>query len=213
MCFSATASFTAAGALAVVGAATLAQRPAPRLLPFALTPTIFAVHQAIEGVIWLDVAAGKTPTPALVAAWVFIAKTFWPAWTPFMVFMMERSAHRRLGLVALLITGLTTAGVLLYVQIISPYTVEVASHHLNYLTAHPLSEALIGLYVLSTVAPLLISRARLVELFGVVVLAGSIATEMFFTLAGASVWCFFAAIASIAVYFAVRAQTRAQALS
>jgi len=212
MCFSATASFAATCVLAVAGAATLAERPPLRLLPFALTPMIFAAHQAIEGFIWLDVAAGNAPAPALVAAWVFIAKTFWPAWTPFMVFAMERGAHRRLGLVALLATGFTTAGVLLYVQIVSPYTVEVASHHLNYVTAHPLSRALIGLYVLSTIAPLLLSKARLVELFGVIVLGGSIATEIFFAYANASVWCFFAALASVVVYFAVREQIRAPSL-
>ena len=45
MCFSATASFAASGALGLVGAASLAKTKSKKEVPFAAVPLIFAVQQ------------------------------------------------------------------------------------------------------------------------------------------------------------------------
>ena len=63
MCFSATASFSAAAVLLGIGTLTLrsalASRHAYRRreLPFAAIPLLFAIQQLIEGVIWLTFGA------------------------------------------------------------------------------------------------------------------------------------------------------------
>lgn len=207
MCFSATASFTAAAGLALAGAATLRLRPAPRHIPYALTPLLFATHQAIEGFVWLSVNETGAAPPALIDAWVFIAKSFWPVWTPFMVLAMEEGERRRIGLLALLVVGAAISLLLLNVQVTSPYVVGVTDGNLRYVSDHPLADGLVGAYVMATAAPMLISRHRYVELFGVAVLAGSVATELAYRHAGASVWCFFAAIASALVFLHVREQS------
>ena len=51
MCFSATASFLAAGATFAVGAAALSRIGSPKEIPMASMPMIFAAQQAIEGVL------------------------------------------------------------------------------------------------------------------------------------------------------------------
>ncbi len=49
MCFSATANFVGSGVLGAVGVVTLTKVKHRRELVFAALPTLFAVHQFIEG--------------------------------------------------------------------------------------------------------------------------------------------------------------------
>ena len=53
MCFSATANFVGSGILGAVGVVTLTKVKHRRELLFAALPTLFAVHQFIEGFVWL----------------------------------------------------------------------------------------------------------------------------------------------------------------
>jgi hypothetical protein len=209
MCFSATASFAAAGGLALVGAATLNERPQPRMAALAATPLVFAVHQGIEGAIWLRLAAGPPPE-ALIKTWVFIAEVFWPVFVPAAVLLMTRGRRRRQGLAALLLTGFVVAAHFLMILIRSDFTVAAVNGNLRYEAGAPPGDRLAGLYLLATVAPLLIARERFVLAFGLAVLAGAIVTELHFRHAGPSVWCFFAAIASVFAYVAVRGDNTAR---
>lgn len=203
MCFSATASFTAAGGLALIGAATLMQRPSPRMMPLAAAPLLFAAHQAIEGAVWLGVSDGAV-SQMLIKAWVFIAEVFWPTFTPLAVLILTRGRRRRQGLAALLAAGIIVSAYFFIILIQNNFSVTVAKGSLLYLAEEPAAHNLPGLYLLTTVAPLLIARERFVLLFGVTVLAGAAITELFFSHAGPSVWCFFAAIASVCALLAVR---------
>ena len=202
MCFSATASFAAAAGLAAIGAATLAARPSPRMRLLAATPLIFAAHQAIEGFVWISLDAGVSQ--ALIKAWVFIAEVFWPTYVPLAVYMLTPGPRRRRGIFALLITGVIVSGYFLSILIRNDFTVSAVHHNLIYAPQEPAAHSLPGLYLLATVAPLLVARERYVHAFGVAVLAGAIATEIFFGHAGPSVWCFFAAIASVFALLAIR---------
>ncbi len=203
MCFSATASFAAAGGLALIGAATLAARPSPRMSLLAATPLLFAFHQAIEGAIWLGVHDGGA-SQALIKTWVFIAEVFWPTFTPLAVLALTRGRRRQQGLVALLITGVIVSGYFLTLLVQRDLVVDVVRGNLFYRPEEPFAHNLPGLYLMTTVAPLLIARERYVLAFGVAVLAGAIVTELFYMHAGPSVWCFFAAIASGCAFLAVR---------
>ena len=53
MCFSAAANFIGSGALATVGVVTLTKVKHRRELLFASLPLLFAIHQFIEGFVWL----------------------------------------------------------------------------------------------------------------------------------------------------------------
>ena len=206
MCFSAAASFTAAAVLAGVGAATLALKPQPKDLPFAAIPLIFAVHQAIEGAIWISLHEGTVPY-GLVVAYLLIAQVLWPAYIPLSVIVMEPKRRRRPGLWVLLVAGLTVSGALAFVLAQHHYTVTAVADGLRYATDLEFERRLLELYLLAVVAPLLLSRHRYVVAFGAVTLVGAIVTVMAFYFAAASVWCFFSGVASVLVYLHVR-QTR-----
>ena len=53
MCFSAAANFVGSGVLGAVGVVTLTKVKHQRELLFAALPTLFAIHQFIEGFVWL----------------------------------------------------------------------------------------------------------------------------------------------------------------
>jgi len=208
MCFSPTASFVAAGALAGVGAATLAQKPERKRLAFALIPLIFAAQQAVEGTIWLALDANRAPPEALSVAYLFFAQIFWPAYTPLAVLLMEAEKRRRWALMILLVTGLVVSGGLAVILTRHDYSVRLVRHSLQYASDRQFENYWIGLYILATVAPLLISPHRYVMAFGVTVLVGSVVTAYAFYYAAASVWCYFAAIGSVFVFLHMRRRTR-----
>jgi hypothetical protein len=64
MCFSATANFGGSGVLGAVGVVTFTKVKHRRELPFAALPTLFAVHQFIEGFVWLGLDGILSPEVA-----------------------------------------------------------------------------------------------------------------------------------------------------
>ena len=59
MCFSASASFVTAAITGAIGIVTLTRVNEPRELPFAATPLLFALQQAVEGLLWLNLPARR----------------------------------------------------------------------------------------------------------------------------------------------------------
>ena len=64
MCFSATANFVGSGVLGAVGVVTLTKVKHRRELLFAALPTLFAIHQFIEGFVWLGLDGILSPAVA-----------------------------------------------------------------------------------------------------------------------------------------------------
>ena len=97
MCFSATASFSAASITAVIGVATLRQVNHPRELLLAAMPLIFAFQQAVEGALWLHLPAGGSSeaVAALSLSFLVFAEVLWPAYTAPAVLLIEPKRWRR----------------------------------------------------------------------------------------------------------------------
>src|SRR6185437_645962 len=105
MCFSATASFSAAGILTLAGAATLSKARDVRERPLAAVPLIFALQQGIEGLLWLTVPSGHPAGRGFATAFAGLALIVWPLFTPLAVGRAETLRNRRR-----LILGLTGPG-------------------------------------------------------------------------------------------------------
>ena len=80
MCFSATANFVGSGVLGAVGVVTLTKVKHRRELLFAALPTLFAVHQFIEGFVWLGLDGILSPAVAhdMGAAFMLYAQGLLP---------------------------------------------------------------------------------------------------------------------------------------
>src|SRR5580698_1701949 len=114
MCFSATANFVGSTALGAVGVVTLTRVKHRRELLFASLPTLFAIHQFIEGFVWLGLDGNLSPTVAhdMGAAFMLYAQGLLPFLLPLSVFMFEVDKKSRRQMIPFVILG---AGTTLYI--------------------------------------------------------------------------------------------------
>jgi hypothetical protein len=103
MCFSAAANFVGSTALGAVGVLTLTKVKHRRELLFAALPILFAVHQFIEGFVWLGLDGIVSPVVAhnMGAAFMLYAQGLLPFLLPLGVLLFEpdgRSLPSRGGL-------------------------------------------------------------------------------------------------------------------
>src|SRR6201998_216740 len=100
VCFSATANFVGSAVLGAVGVATFTKVKHRRELLFAALPILFAIHQFIEGFVWLGLDGVLSPavTHDMGAAFMLYAQGLLPFLLPLSVLLFEpdRSSRRRM---------------------------------------------------------------------------------------------------------------------
>jgi hypothetical protein len=196
MCFSATASFAAAGLLGLTGIATLAQVKRRAELPLALTPLLFAAQQAAEGALWLTVGQGRAHSIFLANIFAGIALVVWPVMIPIAIALVEREPLRRLVMLMLAPAGIGVAVYSAGTTLAHPYLAWPVGYTLTYVDNHPYSPSMLAIYLICTCLPPLMSSSRILNLFGVIVAAGLGIAMLAYYESFLSVWCFFAALAS-----------------
>jgi hypothetical protein len=208
MCFSATASFTAAAVAGGIGAVTLwkAGKLGDRaLLPIAAFPALFALQQTVEGLLWLDLAR-TTPSacrPFLTHAFMAYAEVFWPVFAPLAAWLIEPVRWRRHMIGVCLAVGVALSAYLLWKMLGNPYTASAATGHIVYSNGATYPKDIQFPYVFATTISLLLSSHRMVQLLAVVILGGFAVAWWSYHQSYISVWCFFAALSSIIVYLFV----------
>jgi hypothetical protein len=195
MCFSATASFSAAGILALAGVATLSKARGPREWPLAAVPLVFALQQGIEGMLWRTVPVGHQAGSVLATSFAVLALIVWPLFIPLAVGLAEKARKRRRLILALMGPGLGVAGYSILDIRAHPYMAWPAPHSLVYINDSPFPWPLMLAYLAAVCAPPLLSSSPAIRWFGIVVTFGLAITLGFFFVSLVSVWCFFAAIA------------------
>ncbi len=213
MCFSATASFFAAGLTAAVGVYTVSRADGARELPLASMPLLFAAQQLVEGGLWLTlpVVPEGAVSSWLSHAFLAIALIVWPVFASFAPLCVETDILRKRAMGLYLVIGASVAVYFLWVQLSHSHQAAIAGGHIRYDVGDtPLLVE--GAYLVATTLGLLISSRRAVALFGVIVLTGSIISYGYYTEMFISVWCFFAAAASVVIasHFRLSAASRAR---
>ena len=212
MCYSAQASFAASGALAVSSVA-IARLPKDRAgVPLSLFPAIFAVHQFIEGVIWLnhDGVLPDAYQSAAVCAYVLIAYILWPVFVPFSAYLLETDRRRRCVILFCQAVGLGVGASLFLVVLRHPVTVSAGCCGLSYRVAAP--DLLIAPYLVAVAIPFLVSSRLSLVLFGVgVAVSCAVAAIAASATTFPSVWCFSAALLSAGLYLHFRFAARPSA--
>ena len=95
MCFSAQASFVTAAITGGIGIVALTRINEPREGPFAAAPLLFALQQAVEGLLWLNLpsAPDGSFTTVLTFLYLLLAEAFWPFYAPFAIWLIEPSVN------------------------------------------------------------------------------------------------------------------------
>ncbi|MBT9331556.1 DUF6629 family protein [Paracidobacterium acidisoli] len=205
MCFSAAANFVGSGVLGAIGVVTLTKVRHRRELLFAALPTLFAVHQFIEGFVWLGLDGVLSPavTHNMGAAFMLYAQGLLPFLLPLSVLLFEPDAASRRRMVPFLAIGTGTALYTLWALIAYPLEVYVRGNSIVYGNAGTNYTALGVLYVIATCGPLFFSKIKMMVVFGAANLAILLAVMAIKRYAFTSVWCAYAAAASliVLVYF------------
>ncbi len=205
MCFSATASFTASGVLAAAGVATLAKNKRREDRLFASFPIIFAVQQAIEGVVWLTMGSVAINTAAAYA-YVFFSHIFWPIFAPYAIYRIEKDPVRKTLLRLCIYAGSAIGLYLLYFVSTTPIYARLFDHGIAYPVPLEYPFASFFLYLVATCGSCILSSNRIINFFGVALFISFGISFFFFAAEAFSVWCFFAAILSVIIYWYVRSR-------
>lgn len=200
MCFSATASFIAGGALGVVGVLTLAQVKNKAELPLAGIPLLFGVQQIAEGAVWLSFGNHALNTFATYAYSMF-SHVLWPILIPFSLLLLETDPFRKKILRLFSCMGLAVGLYLLYSITKDSVTARIVNSSIAYDSPHLYFPLVLTFYVLATCVSSFISSYKIIRIFGIIALISLFIAGWFFAETFISVWCFFAAVLSGLVYW------------
>ena len=206
MCFGPVASFTASAVLAAVGTGVIRNIQSKKELLFAAFPILFSIQQLIEGFLWLAIKHHQNEAllKNLTFAFLVFAYSLWPILCPVSVYAIEYDHERRKILRRLILLGIMTSAYLFFYIIKNPFYVEVLGCSIHYKTFVPWASIFTGMYIIVTVLPYFISSHRSILIFGIPNAVFLGITYLFYEVAFISVWCFFAAILSLNLYFFLR---------
>jgi hypothetical protein len=201
MCFSATASLTAAAGLSIIGLiCVMRAHKNKNLLPFAAIPFLFAIQQATEGIVWLSFTHESFAPYQTIAsyAFLFFASFLWPVWAPFAAYRIEPNASRKQWLKKIIPVGALVGCVLFGAIVIQGVSTQVLSCHIAYSIPIEVSLQWVALiaYSFVTIVPLLRSSIALVRFLGAMLVVAYGISYFFYYASLNSVWCFLAAILS-----------------
>jgi hypothetical protein len=201
LCFSATANFVGSAALAAIGVVTLTKVKHRNELLFASLPTLFAAHQFIEGFVWLGLDGTLSPavTHDMAAAYMLYAQGLLPFLLPLSVLLFEPDVKSRRRMLPFLILGGATSLYILWALMAYPLEVYVRGNSIVYINQATNNTAVAVLYVIATCGSLFFSKVRPMIVFGAVNLAILLIVMEVKRYAFTSVWCAYAAVASLII--------------
>jgi hypothetical protein len=201
MCFSATANFVGSTALGAVGVVTLTKVKHRRELLFASLPVLFAIHQFIEGFVWLGLDGKLSPqvTHDMGAAFMLYAQGLLPFLLPLSVLLFEPDGKGRRRMLPFVAIGVGTTLYILWALTAYPTQIFVKGNSIVYINDATNNTAVAMLYVLATCGSLFVSKERPMVLFGLANLTILLVVMAFKRYAFTSLWCAYAAVASVII--------------
>jgi hypothetical protein len=205
VCFSATVNFGGSTVLGVAGVATLTKVKHRRELLFAAMPMLFAIHQFIEGFVWLGLDGILSPTVAhnMGAAFMLYAQGLLPLLAPLSVLLFEPNGRSRQQMLLFVVLGGAVTLYILWALTAFPLQLYVEGNSIVYINQATNNTLVASLYVIVTCGPLFFSQIRMMVVFGAANLAILLIVMAVKRYAFTSVWCAYAAAASfiILAYF------------
>ena len=201
MCFSAAANFTGSGVLGTIGVLTLTRVKHRRELLFASLPTLFAIHQFTEGFVWLglDGVLSPTVTHGMAAAFMLYAQGLLPFLAPLSVLLFEPDVRSRRRMLPFLVIGCLTALYTLWALIAYPTQTFIKNNSIVYINPATNNTIVAILYVIATCGSLLFSKVKDMVIFGLANLAILLVVMAVKRYAFTSLWCAYAAVASVII--------------
>jgi hypothetical protein len=217
MCLSAEVDFGMGLAISAVGVASLTRVRQRREILLAALPLAFGLHQIAEGFVWLGLEGRVSASVGTFAlhAYVLYAWALLPVLAPLAVIGIERDPRHRRWMGSFLALGTVVALSLVWPVLHDRVTATIVEHTIRYHGAGSLGGLLTLAYVVATCGALLASSDRRLVAAGVVNVIAVAAIVWLQAQALTSVWCVWAAVLSVGVwwYLGDRHGQRAEALT
>ncbi len=216
MCFSPEASFAGGLLISGIGIATVRKIHRPSQLVFASIPLFFGIQQITEGLLWLTLPYSEYLLIQKVTTYLFLgmAEVVWPIMIPLSVLFMEKHPQKKKLLRVFLVIGMVLSAYYSFCLIFFQVQPQIMNYHIRYTTDFPEIFAIPAflLYLVATLPPLFISSIPRTLSLGILLALSCLVTGLFFTQYLTSVWCFFAALISIVIFWIINAADKAYRL-
>ena len=134
---------------------------------------------------------------------------------PFSVWSMEKDEKRRKILTLLVVCGAMVSTYYAVCQLFLHINARIEGYHILYRTDFPesLSNPVFIIYLISSITPLFISTNKKMRIMAILMMLSCLLAAIFYKEYLTSVWCFFAALISVVIYWIILDSRRAFALS
>ena len=196
-------NFVLSGAIGIVGILTLQKVSVKKEIIFALLPLLFALHQFTQGFVWLglnDLVDYNTLHTA-ETIFVFYAQGLLQFLVPLAIWLLEPNGTRKSMIGFLVVLGAVLTLYTLWGLYTYPTSVSILNSALVYVNPATKHFWVAALYILTTCGSLILSSSIAIQLFGFLNLFGITVVHLLKPYAFTSVWCLYAAVVSVILYF------------
>ena len=202
MCFSAEADFVSGAVIGAIGVATLSQVEKPRELPLAALPLAFALHQLAEGLVWQDLEGGTAhATGPAVYTYLFFAWVLLPVFVPVAIMLIEPPGRGRQRLAVFVAIGALASAYLATPLLNGDLSAHSGGNVVLYGGGGHSAGVATALYIVATCGAPLVSRHRTIVWFGIANLGAVAAIAVVQGEGLTSIWCSWAAVVSVLIFF------------
>jgi hypothetical protein len=206
MCVSAEVDIAAAAVIGGVAVDAIRHIERRDQIMIGTLPAIFALHQAIEVVVWWWAEGVVGASVGRPATWLYllVALVVLPTWVPLAVRNIEPDERRRHTIQAMVGVGVVTSAVLLWQLVDGDVDVRDQQWHLQYVFGLDWPSVVVAGYLIATCAPLLVASRPSLRWYGIVNVTAVAVITALSVGAVVSIWCVWAAVTSVAIAIYLR---------
>lgn len=212
MCFSPEGDLIGGLVVTAIGVdARLHLRGRPEYRLIAPFPILLGLHQFDEAFVWWQLQGHAPHAVGVVAVWVYLLTAFvvLPTLVPTLVWLHEPAKRQKI-IAPFLVLGVVVSAVLLEAMLVGHPSAKLGSYHVAYTIGLQHGIIIIGLYIVATCGSMMASGMRSVVWFGVANLVAVVVLARLCADGFASLWCFYAALASGAIALHMRREKTKQ---
>jgi hypothetical protein len=206
VCLSAEVDLVAGLVIGAAGIDALRHAEDRRQVVVAALPVLLGAHQLIEAVAWWGLEGRVPATAGDVAVWIYLLLAFGvlPLFVPIAIALLEPDLARMRAIRHLAVMGGAVSLALVSTMIRGPVEAAIGGRYIAYDIGLSHVGWVIAAYVAATCSALLMSSHQVIVRFGMFNVVAVAVLTWLNTSGFASLWCAWAAIASMGIAFGLR---------
>lgn len=206
MCLSAEVDLVAGIVIGAAGIDALRHADNRKEVAIASLPVVLGAHQLIEAVAWWGLEGRVPATAGNVAVWIYLLFAFGvlPIFVPMAIALLEPDLARMRAMRHLTVIGGAVSLVLVSTMIRGPVEAAIGGRYIAYDIGLSYGGLVVAAYVVATCGALLLSSHQIIVRFGLFNVVAVAVLIWLNTTGFASLWCAWAAVASLGIAFGLR---------